>query len=133
MQDVSLCDDGALPVTSDAVNLVSKSMAVAEILYKAFLSFGMVLSFVNGKTDIVLMFCGGGSKRARKDLMCLGSKSNFSHGKNVHIVHFVDFYKHLGSISLFLTMFVWRSSTGAGILSQAWEPTERFWRIHKLN
>ncbi len=95
--EVTYCDDTAVPVISDALGLVDKASLVTEVAVTVFMSFGLHVSFDNGKTEAVAYFCGFGSTIAQRALAAVGSCSMFSFLGVSYTLNFVKSYKHLGS------------------------------------
>ena len=56
--EVAYCDDTAIPVVSEAPHLVDKVSLVTEVAVTVFMSFGLHVSFYNGKTEAVAYFYG---------------------------------------------------------------------------
>ncbi len=70
---------------------------LTEVAVTVFMSFGLHVSFDNGKTEAVAYFTGAGSKAAQQALAEKGSCSLFSFLGVQYMLKFVKSHKHLGS------------------------------------
>ncbi len=77
VSEVVYCDDAAIPVIAPACDLVHKTTSVFCIAHTVFLSFGLELSYVNGKSNALPLFCGPESIKAKQELASNSYTSEF--------------------------------------------------------
>ena len=94
LHEASFVDDLVMPVISDAGKIVAKTVAVARVAINVFMVYGILLNFLQGKSEAVVCFCGDGSKTAKRKLDSLGNTIEIEPGTNLR---FVQVYKHVGS------------------------------------
>ncbi len=75
--EVAYFDDAAIPVVSEAPHLVDKVSLVTEVAVTVFMSFGLHVTFDNGKTEAVAYFTGPGSKAAQRTLAENDNRTHF--------------------------------------------------------
>ena len=96
LQEVTYCDDTAFPVVGAADEIVGKTCRVVSLAFLTFAVYGLALSFENKKSEVVPMFVGPNSNKARRDLAEVDNIKVFECCGRFHHLRFVDSYKHVG-------------------------------------
>jgi len=101
VQDVSFVDDCAFPILCAASGMMDKIKCALSIVYCTFAEHGLEINLGKGRTEIVIMYYGPGSKLFRSQVEHdLGMQISFQGiGGSTCSVAVVDCYKHLGTKS----------------------------------
>jgi len=97
MHEVGYVDDTAVPVLADSRELVMKTTQVAELAYKIFFRYGMVLNFSAGKSEALPFWRGNHSRLSKLRLFNCGSVSMLRVCNAEVVLRWVQCYKHVGT------------------------------------
>ncbi len=70
---------------------------MVTVVATVLMSFGLQLSFSNGRAEVVLYLVGPMSRTVRRELSLLDNSVSFHIFDKMYVLNFVDSYKHLGS------------------------------------
>ena len=97
--EASFVDDAAHPILGPATTILEQIKLVILILDSVFTRYGLKLKFKAGKTEVLIVFAGGGPQNLRKQVLVdMEGKMPFQNvqGENKTLL-VTDVYKNLGS------------------------------------
>ena len=98
--DVLYADDDAFLLVAPAEDILNKMRVCAGLVHDAYLAYGLLLNFSEGKTEFVVKYAGPGSREAKVQLVhghagLAHARSRLSGAVRVRVVHS---YRHLGTL-----------------------------------